>query len=323
VKRLSHPRSLEISRPTFLAGGLAALATPALAADLTTVRVAGTPDADIAGALWGVRSGIFQRAGLDVAVQRLNSGAAVTAGVIGGSLDIGKSSIFGLIAAYVKGVPLVLEAVADVYDTNAPNAGFVVAKTSSINGPRDLAGKTIASPALGDLFSTVSGAWIDANGGSARASNFVELPIPLVVNAIAAGRVDGAMLVNPYFQLAKDSGACRILGYPFNVVAKFFGVTYYFCGKSYAQANTDVVARFRRGLAAASTYALAHKSEVTPVIVDYTKLDRTLIDKLPLGIGVGMDQAPLQAVIDFAARIKSIPAAFPATDLIDPAALHG
>ena len=38
-------------------------------------------------------------------------------------LEIGKSSTFGLIAAYNKGVPLVIEAVADVYDTKAPIAG--------------------------------------------------------------------------------------------------------------------------------------------------------------------------------------------------------
>lgn len=322
MKRLSNPRSLSLSRPAFLAGGLAALAAPAFGADLTTVRVAGTPDADIVGALWAVRSGIFQRAGLDVQVQRLNSGAAVSAAVIGGSLDIGKSSIFGLISAFVKGVPLTLQAVADVYDTKAPNTGFVVAKASSINGPRDLAGKTIASPALGDLFSTVSGAWIDANGGNAKASNFVELPIPLIQNAIAAGRVDGAMLVDPYFEQAKDSGQCRTIGHPFDIVAKYFGVTYYYTMKSYAQANADALARFRRGLAAASTYAIAHKREMTPVLVDYTKLDAALIDKMPLDIGVGMDLAPVQAVIDFAARIKSIPASFSAADMIDPAALR-
>ena len=322
MKRLSHLRSPLLSRPAFLAGGLAALAAPAFSADMATVRVAGTPDADIVGALWAAHSGIFQRAGLDVQVQRLNSGSAVTAAVVGGSIDIGKSSVVGLIAAYVKGVPLVIEAVADVYDAKAPNTGFVVAKNSPITGPKDLAGKTIASPALGDLFSTVSGAWIDANGGNSKASNFIELPIPLIVNAIAAGRVDGAMLVYPYFQQAKDSGVCRIIGHPFDIIAKFFGVTYYFCAKPYAQANADVVARFRRGLATASTYALAHKNEMAPVIVDYTKLDRALIDKLPLGIGVGMDQAPLQAVIDFAARIKSIPAPFPATDIIDPTALR-
>ena len=310
-----------MKRPLFLAGSLAALAAPALAADLTTVRVAGTPDADIVGTLWGVHSGIFQRAGLDVQLQRLNSGAAVSAAVIGGSLDIGKSSIFGLISAFVKGVPLVLEAVADTYDTNAPNTGFVVGKSSSINGPRDLAGKTIASPALGDLFSTVSGAWIDANGGNHSASSFIELPIPLIINAIGAGRVDGAMLVDPYFQQAKDSGL-RVIGHPFDIVAKTFGVTYYYALKSYVQGNADAMARFRRGLAEASTYALAHKSEVAPVIVDYTKLDPALIAKMPLDIGVGIDQAPLQAVIDFAARIKSIPASFPAAQMIDPTALR-
>lgn len=311
-----------MKRPAFLAGTLAACAAPALAADPATVRIAGTPDADIVGALWAGHSGIFQRAGLDVQIQRLNSGSAVSAAVVGGSIEIGKSSIFGLIAAYNKGVPLVLQAVADIYDAKAPNTGFVVAKSSPISGPRDLAGKTIASPSLGDLFSTVSSAWIEAAGGSAKASNFIELPIPLVVNAIGAGRVDGAMLVNPYFQIAKDSGVCRVLGYPFNIIAPYFGVTYYFCLKSYAQANADVLARFRRGLFDASKYAIAHQREMAPVIADYTKLDLPLIEKLPLGIGVGMDVAPLQAVIDFAARIKSIPASFPATDIIDPNALR-
>jgi len=310
-----------MKRPAFLAGTLAALTAPSLAADLTTLHVAGTPDADITGTLWGVHSGAFQRVGLDVQVQRLNSGAATVSGVIGGSIDIGKSSVFGLISAYNKGVPLVLEAVADMYDASAPNTGFVVAKNSPIAGPRDLAGKTIASPALGDLFSTVSAAWIDANGGNSKASNFIELPIPLIVSGINAGRVDGAMLVDPYFQQATDAG-CRTLGYPFNTIAKVFGVTYYFCARSYAQANGDILARFRRALADATTYALAHKSEVASVIVDYTKLDRALIDKMPLDIGVGIDQAPLQAVIDFAARIKSIPASFPAAQIIDPAALH-
>lgn len=305
------------SRSAFLAAGAAVLAAPAWAADLATVRVAGTPDADLVGTLWGVHAGIFQRAGLDVTIERLNSGAAVSAGVIGGSVDVGKSSIFGLIAAYSKGVPLVMEAVADVYDTKAPNTGFVVAKNSPINGPRDLAGKTIASPALGDLFSTVTSAWIDANGGSAKSANFVELPIPLALNAIAAGRIDGAMMVDPYFQQAKDSGA-RVIGHPFDIIAKYFGVTYYFCLRSYAQAHADALARFRRGLSEASTYALAHQREMTPVIADYTKLDPALIERLPLGIGIGMDPAPLQAVIDFAARIKSIPAPFPAADIIDP-----
>jgi NitT/TauT family transport system substrate-binding protein len=322
MKRLRHPRTPLLARSAFLAAGVAAFAVPAFAADLQTVRVAGTPDADLVGTLWGVHSGIFQRAGLDVAVQRLNSGGAVSAGVIGGSIDIGKSSIFGLIAAHVKGVPLVLEAVAGIYDGKAPGVGFVVAKNSTITGPRDLAGKTIASPALGDLSSTVTAAWIDANGGNARASNFIELPLPLIVNAIAAGRVDGAVLINPYFQESKDGGACRTIGYPYDLIANFFGGTYYFCTKSFAQANPDVVARFRRALADAATYALAHKREMAPVIVDYTKLDRALIDKLPLAIGVGLEQGPLQAIIDFAARTKSIPASFPAGDMIDSTALH-
>ena len=167
----------------------------------------------------------------------------------------------------------------------------------------------------------MSSAWIDAGGGNAKACSFVELPIPLIPNAVASGKIDGGMLVDPYLEEATSSGGCRAIGYPFNLIAKNFGVTYFFCTKSFAAANADALKAFRKGLADATRYALAHKSEMVPLIVDYTKMDRAIVDKMPLDVGVGIDAAQLQSVIDFSAKIKSIPASFPATDMIDPAAL--
>lgn len=312
-----------VSRGAFLASGVAALAAPALAADapLTTVRIAGTPDTDIVATIYGVRSGIFSRLGLDVQVQKLNGGAAVSAAVIGGSIDIGKSNVFGVIAAHMKGVPLVLEALAATYTTDKPNVGFVVAKDSPVASPRELNGKTLATPGLGDLFTQVSSAWIDQNGGDSRTVKFVELPMPLIGQAIASGRVDGALMVDPIMRDAITSGKGKIIGRPFDAIAKHFGITYYFCTRDYATKNADVVARFRRGYTQAATYALVHQSELIPLAMEYTGLSRAQLEDSPVLIGYGADPRMLQPVIDFAAKTKAIPNAFPAREMIDPAAL--
>lgn len=315
-----------LSRPAFLQGGAAAfgaaaLRVPAGAADLTSVTLGTAPDIDNIGALWAVKSGAFARAGLDVKLQSLNSGGAVVPAVIGGSLDIGKSNAFSLISAHLKGVPLRLQAIADIYDANHPNAAFVVAKNSSIRGPRDLAGKTLASPAIADSASTITSAWINANGGDAKLCKYIELPMPLIPNAIASGTIDGAQLQEQFLQQALDSGKFRVIGYPFSTIGKYFGITYYFTTKAYAEANPDLLKRFRKSLAEATTYAIAHRNEMLPIIADFTKMGRSVVDKMDLDVGVGMDPGTMQTVIDFTARAQVHPAAFPATDMIDPAAL--
>lgn len=319
-------QSRSLSRPALLLGGAAALGAAALrvpsgAADLTTVTLGTAPDIDNIGALWAVKSGAFERAGLNVKLQTLNSGGAVVPALIGGSIDIGKSNVFSLISAHLKGLPLRLQAIADVYDAKHPNAAFVVAKGSPIRGPRDLAGKTLASPAIADSNSTITSAWIDVNGGDSKLCKYIELPMPLIPNAIASGTIDGAQLQEQFLQQALDSGKFRVIGYPFSTIGKYFGITYYFTTIAYVEANADLLKRFRKSLAEATTYAIAHRNEMLPIIADYTKMARAIVDKMDLDVGVGMDPDTVQTVIDFTARFQVHPAAFPATDMIDPAAL--
>lgn len=312
-------------RTSFLSASLAAVAAPAMAAGPTptpaTLRVGGTPDSDIVAAIWGQRSGIFQKYALSVDVQRLNSGSAVSAAVVGGALDIGKSSVFALLAGHVRGVPFQIESVAALYSTDQPNVGFVVAKDGPIATGRDFNGKIVASPSLGDLFATVAGAWIDQNGGDSKTVKFVELPTNATAAAIAAGRVDGAVMTDPILADAVASGRCRTIGHPFDVIARHFGITYYFCMQDYASKNADVVARFRRGMAEATAYVLKHQREVAPLVAEYTGVSLALAQSQPALIGSGIEPGMLQPTIDFAAKYKIIPNAFPARDLIDPAAL--
>ena len=313
-----------LSRGAFLATTGTALAGRALAAGppLTTLRVAGTPDPDVVALIWGQQNGIFAKLGLSVELQRLTSGSTVVAAVIGGSLDVGKSSPFGLINAYIKGVPLAIEAAAAIYSSDHPNVGFVVAQNSNLSSGRDFNGKTVAVPALGDLYTRVNAAWIDQTGGDSKTVKFIELPTSATPEAIAAGRVDGASMTEPILIEAVETYHCKIIGRPFDMIAKSFGDTWYFVTRDYAAKNADVLARFRRGLTEATRYVVAHQAEMVPLTVQYTGIAPALAAKMTHLLGIGADPAMLQPVIDFAARFKSIPAAFPAREMFDPAALH-
>ncbi len=85
--------------------------------------VASTTVEDIIGAVWGRDTGAFARAGLDVDIQKANNGAAVAAAVIGGAIDIGKSSSMGIVNARAHGIPVLMVAACAVYGPESERRG--------------------------------------------------------------------------------------------------------------------------------------------------------------------------------------------------------
>jgi NitT/TauT family transport system substrate-binding protein len=314
-------------RGTFIVAAAAITFAPrfARAQGLTKVRLSGSPDHDIIGALWGVQSGIFAKYGLDVDIRVANSGAVVAAAVIGGALDIGKGSLLSLLNAHSKGVSLLLEAPASTWNTDAPDSALVVAKGSSIRNGRDLNGKTISVPALGDLYQISISAWIDQHGGDARTVKFLELPHRAAAESIAAGRVDAANIAEPILHDALESGKCQVLGRAQDGIAKHFIVTSYFCTAEYAAKNADVLARFRRGLYEAAAYSNANPSEMVPVLAKYSGVEAKTIASMvwaPVATSPKqLDPQLIQPIIDAAVKYRMLAAGFPAKDMLDPKAL--
>ncbi len=134
----------QLSRRAFsgaLIGTGAALALPKRAAAQTLVPVKGAITSvyyDATPILWAQKTGMFSKAGIDLDLGRLPTGAAVTAAVAGGSLNIGKSTFFAVVAAFAHGVPIVVIAPGVVYDSKFPNGALVVPKDSPIQKAADL-----------------------------------------------------------------------------------------------------------------------------------------------------------------------------------------
>ncbi len=314
------------SRAAFVTAALAAAALPRVAAAqaLVKIKLAGTAANDVIGALWAQRSGIFQRAGLDVEIINASSGAVITAAVLGGSFELGKSSVFGLLTAHAKGLPVVLVAPAAVYESETPNTALVIAKDSTAKTGRDMNGKTLAVPGLGDLNTMTTSAWIDANGGDSKTVKFLELPGRAVAESIASGRIDGGALTEPQLTEALRGGKCRILGYPDDAIGRRLLVTAYFCTAEYASKNADVLARFRKSVNDAVLYANAHRTEMIPLIAAYSKVDEATVAQLSpalLAAPGPLDPRLIQPWIDTAVKYRIIPKAFSAKEMIDPGAL--
>jgi len=305
-------------------GGAAFVAAPlALRAQTTAsptkLRVGATANGDIVIILWAAQSGIFQKYGLDVDVAKMNSSSAVVAAVVGGSLDLGKSTLFGLIVARSKSIPIVLEAPSALYSTASPDSALAVAKDSPIQTARDMNGKVLASASLGDLFTVVNAAWMDANGGDSRTVKYLELPGSATADAIAAGRVDAGTLANPILSDAVLSGKCRVLAHPEDILGKVSIATAYFCAADFAAQNVAALTRFRKAVDESVAYITAHKADMIPLIAKFSGIDPKNIVLPVLGHSTDLrDPRLTQPTIDLAAKYKAIPQQFAVKEMIDP-----
>lgn len=295
--------------------GAASVAQPAL----VTIRVASQPADDVTPVLYAQHAGLFAKAGLDVQITRMVSGAAVTAAVVGGSVDIGKSSLMPLINAHARGFPLVLIAPGELWLSTAPISGLVALKSSGIRSGRDLDGKTVSTAALKDLLELGTRLWVDQHGGDAQTLHFIELPTSAVPDALADGRIAAANLSNPNLAEVVASGKVRIIGRPDDAIAKRFLITGWFANAAYVAKNRDAIERFARVVRAAAAYTNAHHAETVPLIAPFWGIDADVIAHMERATSGGaLDPREIQPMIDAAARYKIIDHAFNASELLAP-----
>ena len=289
---------------------------------LTPLSVATAPDEDAVACLYAQKSGLFGQQHLDVTIIRSTNGSAIASGVAGGAIDIGKSSLTGLVSAYARGVPFRLIAPSALYSATAPVTGTIVRADSAITLARDLNGKTVSVPSIKGEMQIATMAWIDQHGGDSGNVNFIELPSTATFQAVQSGRVDAATFANPSLADALESKHVRILGWSSDAIAKDFLLAAYFCTVDFAQKHPAVIARFARGIALASTYTNAHPTETVGLVANFTSVSSQNIAHMThVTCGVALNPREIQPVIDASAKYKIISTPFNAVEMIDSAAL--
>ena len=300
-----------------LFAGLAPAAAAAADVPLTTIHVGGVLSDDMTPVIYAERTGMFKREGLDVQIVSSTSGSAMAQAVVSGTYEFGKSSMLSAINAHLKNVPLAIVAAGGTYDSHAPFAALCVADDSTASTGKDFEGKTIGSPALNDLNHLVVSAWVDEHGGDWKTLHFVELPNATAAAALAAHRVDAAVMLQPVLAEAVTTKTVRALAPAYDAIAPSFVFAAYFTSADYAKSHPDIVAKFVRVVYAAAAYTNKHHGATAAMMADVTSVPVDTISHMPRVDGAtALDPKGFQAVIDAAAKYHLISAGFPAREML-------
>jgi NitT/TauT family transport system substrate-binding protein len=303
-----------------LIGGTPATGAPAL----ETLRIASAGDDNAAPLLYAERAGLFRKAGIDLQFSKMNSGSAVAVAIAGGSLDIGKSSLTGLIAAHLRGVDFTLVAPSGLYVKEHPIGALVVAADSTIQTARDFAGKTISASALNDINVVAARGWLEQQGVDPASVHFIELPESAVSAALAAHRIDASTVLNPVMAELVNGGKARIVAPVFDSISGRFMISGWFATSGYVAQHRDLVTRFERVMQQAEDYANTHHAETLDLVAQFTGVDASVIAGMVRPTyPAALDARDIQPIIDAEAKYKAIDHSFSATELISSTALRG
>jgi NitT/TauT family transport system substrate-binding protein len=258
-------------------GGGAAKGAPA------TIHAASAPLADVAPLYLGIRKGFFKEEKLTVKTSTAENGSAVAASVIRGANQFGFASTVTLLIAASKNVPLQIVAPGAEGGSNPGNAwdAVLVKKSSPIKSARDLLGKTVAVGNLQSLGPLSIKTALEKRGLDYKKLKILEVPFPEANAALDTGRVDAALVIEPYYTEGLAHGSRPVL-HPYLDTAPNLPTAAFFTDRRYSEKHADVTARFVRAITKSRAYAQSHPAEVRSIVLTYTKIPRPVAEKMRL-----------------------------------------
>jgi NitT/TauT family transport system substrate-binding protein len=307
-----------IDRRSLLAGlgaGLTAAALPSVARAADTLRIATIPLDAGAEVYYAADLNYFRDANIDVQIEPIASGAAISSAVASGAIDIGFANLISIAAAYKKNIPFTLLAPGSLYTATIPTSVLMVPANSPAKSAKDLNGKTFAVNGLKTITQYAPQLWMDKNGGDASTVKFVEMTFPNIVESLGANRIDAAIVADPFIAQAKTNA--RIFANAYDAIGSRYIIGCWFTTKQWAASHQDLSARFTQVIAKTAAWANAHKPLSGAILAKYAKMDPAVAATM-----LRVDYAPrftlpeMQPVIDLAAKYGGLPSTFPADELI-------
>ena len=282
---------------------------------MPVVRVA-MPPIDAASQVYYAQSkGFFKKVGLNVEILPINEGASVAAAVAGGTADIGKSNLSSLCAAFLRGLPFVAIAGANMYNAKTHQSELVVAPNSTIRSAKDLNGKTIAVGGLKNVQEVGFNKWMDTNGGNWTSTHILEIPFSATAEAIVTGRIDAAMMAEPELGAALAAKKVKILATPFDSIGKQWVLGTWFTTQAYAKAHPDVIKAYAQAMVMAAEWANKNQGESGKILEASTGI--------PVGpsasrllFATELESRDMQPLIDASAKYGGLKNTFPAAQLL-------
>ncbi len=177
----------------------------------TTLNVGIIPIVDLLQMYVAQANGYFADEGLTVKTTAMAGGAAIAPAVQSGQLDIGWSNVVSMIVAHDKGFDFKLIGGGAYQGQDHWNIGLLAPPNSKINGPADLKGARVAVNTLGAVNELAVRAYAAKAGVDTSTIQFVEVGFPDMPPALTAGRVDAALVEEPFLSIAGNNGTAKVV----------------------------------------------------------------------------------------------------------------
>ncbi len=297
-----------------VAAGLIAPATRTFAQSETRVRFGTVPVESYALAYYAIDRGSFKRAAIDIALSAFTGGGAIASGVAGGALDVGCANVGSLANAHARGLKVRIIAPCALYTTESPTTVLTVAKSSSAQSAKDLNGKTVGVSTLKDLQQASVMRWMEANGGDGKSLKFLELPISTMPAALAAGRVDAGIVLEPTLTFAKAE--LRIIGKVYDAIAKQLMISAHFAMDDWLEKNAGTARKIAGVLRESAQWANANHAASGAILARVAQIDPSRVEQMNRVIYADkLAPENFQPTIDALAQFGYLPQAFPANEL--------
>jgi NitT/TauT family transport system substrate-binding protein len=307
------------NRARFLAltaSAAGALAAPSIVLGATEPIRVGLVQSDVSGlAFFAQQQRFFAKAGVDAQIQSFTNGGSIIAAIASKALDVGFANLTSIAAARQRGVPIKIVAPACLYTSKAPVTVLAKARGSKLRTGADLRGKTIAVSTLRGELQVAAAEWIDKHGGDATKTAFLEIPFAAMAAALAAGRIDAAMVTEPAITLHKDS--IEMLSDAYTAIAPEFLIGGYVASDDWLAANADSAKRYSAATIEAARWANTHHRETAPILAKWIKVDEAVIQAMTRATyGDRLTADLIQPVLDAAVKYGSLKEPMTAADLI-------
>jgi NitT/TauT family transport system substrate-binding protein len=301
-------------------GGSASPASSSPGGAVTPVTVGYVPYADDASLFLAKESGYFTRHGLDVTLTPAANPIAVVSSMVSGQEQFGFITTPVLVNVNAKGTPLKCVSTVDGQQPTDPakdGTMLVAAKGSGITSVKDLAGKKVATVQLSSLNSLALEVLAKRSGISPTSFQLIQMPFPQMPAALSQGRVQAAVIVSPFVNVAVKNGA-TVIDHP-NVVL-FGGGTVTCLGalSSYISQHPATVAAFHSALDEAIAYSETHQAAAKATLAKYMSLTPDVAQQQILSTNWNpvLDPASINQIEGYMKQFGVIKKTIPASTMI-------
>lgn len=290
-----------------LGAGMSSFATRA-SAEMTEIAFGTGPVLSVSAFEFALFKGYFKNEGLQVTAKMASNGAATIAGVLGGSLQFAATNLTSTLVAVSRGLDLkiVVQEAEGWSDPAKAYDAIMVRADSKIAGPRDLQRKTVAVFAINSFGTLTTSRAVEKAGGDYKTIKWVELPQGDALNALAAGKVDAILTLEPFVTIGEQRGLKAIFS-PYRETDPHYPDSFVVASAGFLSKNPKTAASFAKAMEKACAALAADPNAVRAILPDYMKLSPELVKVVRLpAYPTKINRDAIQKQIELAVRYKYI-----------------